>query len=130
MLPIVGEPGATAMITTPGAFEGYHALAGPTWRNEVCARAALEVALNRPGRKAGRIRTPLLVQIGENDTVAPPSAAHAAAARAGRYAQVETYPVDHFDVYQGSWQQKILSDQLGFLERTLVAAARPSVSPR
>jgi cephalosporin-C deacetylase-like acetyl esterase len=130
LLPIVGEAGATAMITSPGAFEGYHALAGPTWRNEVCARAALEVALNRPGRKAGRIRTPLLVQIGENDTVAPPSAAHAAAARAGRYAQVETYPVDHFDVYQGSWQQKILSDQLGFLARTLVAAARPSVSPR
>ena len=59
------------MITAPGALEGYHALAGPTWRNEVCARAALEVALNRPTRKASRLRTPMLVQVGENDSVAP-----------------------------------------------------------
>ena len=47
-LPIVGAPGSTAMITAPGALEGYHALAGPTWRNEVCARVALEVALQPP----------------------------------------------------------------------------------
>jgi cephalosporin-C deacetylase-like acetyl esterase len=118
-LPIVGVPGSTAIITAPGAVEGYHALAGPTWRNEVCARAALEVALNRPTRMAAQLRTPMLVQVGENDRVAPPEAAWAAARKAGPYAEVHNYPVDHFDVYAGSWQEQILADQLDFLTRQL-----------
>lgn len=131
LLPIVGEPGTTAMITAPGALAGYQSLAGPTWRNEVCARAALEVALNRPTTYAARLRTPILVQVGENDAVAPPAAAWAAAEKAGRYAEVRNYPVNHFDVYDGVWQQRLLADQVAFLTRTLVsnsttAEAKPS----
>jgi pimeloyl-ACP methyl ester carboxylesterase len=118
LLPIVGEPGSTAMITSPGALEGYHALAGPTWRNEVCARAVLEVALNRPTRVAARLHTPQLVQVGENDAVAPPAAARAAARKAP-HSEVRSYPVDHFDVYEGRWQQVALADQLDFLQRQL-----------
>lgn len=122
-LPVVGRPGETAMITAPGAFEGYLAVAGPTWRNEVCARAALEVALNRPTRSAARLRTPMLVQVGENDLVAPPSAAWDAAAKAGRYAEVRNYPIGHFDVYAGDWQRQVLADQVEFLLRTLSTTA-------
>ena len=118
-LPIVGEPGSTAMITSPGAVEGYQALAGPSWRNEVCARAALEVAFNRPTRQAAQLRTPILVQLGENDLVAPPSAARKAAKLAGRCAEVREYPVDHFDVYGGQWQRAALADQIDFLGRHL-----------
>jgi cephalosporin-C deacetylase-like acetyl esterase len=127
---VVGVPGSTAMITAPGAVEGYHALAGPTWRNEVCARAVLEVALNRPTRVASRLRTPHLVQIGDNDAVAPPAAAHAAAGKAGRYAEVRTYPVDHFDVYDGRWQREALADQLEFLERHLAPSWRGAEAGR
>ena len=118
-LPVVGAPGAVALITSPGALAGYLALAGPTWRNEVAARAALEVAFNRPTRDARHVRFPLLVQIGDHDTVAPPGAAHRAAERAGRWARVVTYPVDHFDVYEGPWQQRAVADQLTFLRRHL-----------
>lgn len=124
-LPIVGEPGRTAMITAPGALAGYQALAGPTWRNEVCARAALEVAFNRPVRYAARLRSPALVQVGEYDAVAPPAAARAAATKAGPTAEVLTYPLDHFDVYDGPWQQQVLADQVAFLGRH-VAAPRVS----
>jgi uncharacterized protein len=123
-LPVVGEPGSLGMLTAPGALAGYQALAGPTWRNEVCARAALEVAFNRPTRFAGRVRFPLLVQIGSNDAIAPPAAAHRAAERAGRHASVQTYPVDHFDVYEGRWQQQALADQLTFLDRQLSGRTR------
>ena len=38
---IVGKPGATALITTPGALEEYTRLLGPKFRNEVCARVML-----------------------------------------------------------------------------------------
>ena len=122
-LPIVGTPGSTAMITAAGAIEGYQALAGPTWRNEVCARAALEVGFNRPTRAAAQLRTPMLVQVGDNDRVAPPAAARSAATKAGSYAEVRTYPLDHFDVYEGFWQQRILDDQLDFLTRQLTPAS-------
>ncbi|MGO4258657.1 alpha/beta hydrolase [Marmoricola sp. RAF53] len=65
------------------------------------------------------LRTPMLVQVGVNDAVAPPWAARAAAEKAGRYAEVLSYPVDHFDVYEGPWQRQILGDQLDFPTRRL-----------
>ncbi len=120
-LAIVGAPGSTAVITAPGALEGYQALAGPTWRNEVCARVAIEVGLNRPGRLAARLTTPILVQIADNDRVAPPAAARRAATAAGAHAEVRTYPLDHFDVYEGAWQRQILADQVAFLGQRLTA---------
>ena len=126
VVPVVGEPGSAAIITSPGALDGYTALAGQTWRNEVCARTALEVAFNRPTRFAGRVRFPLLVQIGENDSVAPPTAAHRAATKAGRHATVQTYPVDHFDVYDGHWQHQVLADQLSFLGQNLSQHVNPT----
>jgi pimeloyl-ACP methyl ester carboxylesterase len=119
LLRVVGAPGSTAVMTTAGALEGYTALAGPTWRNEVCARVALEVAFNRPIRFAPRLRTPILVQVGDNDSVAPPAAAKRTAALAGGYAELRTYPIDHFDVYDGPVQREALTDQLGFLGRRL-----------
>jgi pimeloyl-ACP methyl ester carboxylesterase len=125
-LPVVGLPGSAAVITAPGGLEGYTALAGPTWRNEVCARVALEVAFNRPIRFASRLRTPLLVQVGEYDSVAPPGAAARAAARAGNYGEVQRYPVDHFDVYDGPHQRAALADQITFLGRHLAGGTKPN----
>lgn len=122
LIPVVGEPGSDAVITSAGALAGYAALAGPTWRNQVTARTALEVAFNRPTRFASRVGFPLLVQIGEHDAVAPPSAAHRAAAKAGDHAEVRTYPVDHFDVYAGRWHRQALADQLAFLGKQLAPA--------
>jgi uncharacterized protein len=118
-VPVVGQPGSAAMISTPGAAQACISMAGPTWRNEVCARSALKVALNRPIRFASRLPCPMLVQVGSNDRVAPPEAARRTAAKAGQRALLRVYPVDHFDVYQGPWQQQALADQLDFLSRVL-----------
>jgi pimeloyl-ACP methyl ester carboxylesterase len=123
-IPIVGEPGSTAVLAGPGALEGYTALAGPTWRNEVCARVALEVAFNRPIRHAARLRTPLLVQVGDHDSVTPPASSRRTAARAGSYGELRAYAVDHFDVYDGPAQQRALSDQIEFLGRHLADRAQ------
>jgi pimeloyl-ACP methyl ester carboxylesterase len=141
-LPVVGPPDTVALIATPGAMSDYLALAGPTWRNEVCARTVLEVPFNRPIQFASRLRCPILVQIADHDVVAPPEAAHAAVARARARAEVRTnpvghfdvhaavarararaevctYPIGHFDVYAGAWQQRALADQIDFLTRHL-----------
>lgn len=123
-LPLVGEPGSNAVLTGPGALAGYTALAGPTWRNEVCARVALEVAFNRPIRHVSQLRAPLLVQVGENDSVTPPASSRRAAAIAGRYGELIAYPLDHFDIYDGPEQHRALADQIDFLDRHLAGSAQ------
>lgn len=124
-VPVVGQRGSVAIISTPGAEEAYTSMAGLTWRNEVCARTVLEVGLNRPTTFARRLTCPLLVQVGENDRVAPPGAARRAAKKAGHLAQLCEYPVDHFDVYDGPWQQQALADQLAFMRQHLGVPAGP-----
>ncbi|QZT65627.1 alpha/beta hydrolase [Mycolicibacterium austroafricanum] len=118
-IPVVAQPGRVSIISTSGAEDAYTSIAGPTWRNEVCARTSLEVALNRPVTYARRLGRPFLVQVGAHDRVAPPAAARRAAEKAGALAELHEYPVDHFDVYDGPWQRRMLDDQLMFLTRVL-----------
>ena len=122
-VPMVGEPGSKAIIAKHGAEQAYTAIAGPSWRNEVCARTALEVAFNRPIRFAPRINCPLLVQAGTHDSITPPAAARRAAKKAGTRGELREYPVDHVDVYSCPALQHVLADQLDFLGRHLAATA-------
>ncbi|MFV0460831.1 MAG: alpha/beta hydrolase [Actinomycetales bacterium] len=131
LVPVAAEPGELGFLTAPGALAGYTAIAGPTWRNEVAARAALESAFNRPVAHARRVRFPLFVQIGTRDQTVPASAARRVAALAGPHATASEYPVDHFDVYAGAWQERLLADQLDFLRQRLgapVAANAPATT--
>lgn len=79
MMPVVGRPGERAAIALPGCYEGYLAIAGPTWRNETDARIGPELGVHRPARYAAQLRCPLLVQIIDFDGIAPPHAAAKAA---------------------------------------------------
>ena len=118
---MVGDPGSNAIIATHGAEQAYTAVAGPSWRNEVCARTALEVAFNRPIRFSPRVKCPLLVQVGTDDCITPPAGGRRAAANAG--GELRKYPIDHVDVYSGAALQRALADQLDFLGRHLAPAA-------
>ncbi len=113
-VPIVGSPGSRAMMTTDGAAEAFAAMAGPTARNEVCARTALEAARNRPIIYARKVVCPVLIQIGTRDQVAPPSVARRMAQKM-HDAEVLSYPFDHFDVYDDPGRASVLADQLEFL---------------
>lgn len=118
MMPVVGRPGEVAALTLPGCYEDYHAIAGPTWRNEIAATVGLELGGHRPGKRAADLRCPLLVQIADFDRSAPPHAA-AKAAFKGR-AEVRHYPCDHFDVYAGKeWHATVVAHQVRFLTRHL-----------
>lgn len=122
LAPIVAPPGHPAALNSPGALEGMLAVAGPTWRNEFAARLFLHVAAYRPTTVSSQVRCRLLVQVGTEDTSAPPAPAVIAGQRAG--ATVHRYPCDHFDVYPGRpWHEKVLEDQKRFLGRVLGARA-------
>jgi len=119
MVPIVAPPGNLAAMSAPDAEPGYMAIAPPEFRNEVCAGIALSVGMYRPGLKTDRLPCPILIQICEKDSVAPPEAAEAAALRAGSRASVKRYPVGHFDIYVGESFERSVSDQIAFLTDTL-----------
>jgi dienelactone hydrolase len=115
MLPIVARPGAPGALTSLGASERMHAIAGPTWRNAIAARLLLRIGLYRPARRSA-IACPILMQIAEGDQSAPPAAAERAAVRLR--ANMRRYPADHFDVYPGGpVHARVLAHQCAFLHR-------------
>jgi uncharacterized protein len=118
-VPIVGVRGSGAIITTPGAEQALMPFVGPSWRNEVCARAVFGLPFNRPIRFAKRVACPLLVQVGTNDKLAPPRAGRRATAKAGCQAELREYQVDHLDVYDGPGRDEMLADQIDFARRAV-----------
>jgi hypothetical protein len=118
-VPIVGPPGTVAAMTSADAEPGFLAIAGPTFRNEFCARAALDVARNRPVTRAADLPCPTLFLLADRDSVAPPKAAEKAAWAATGRAEVRRYPLGHFDVYVGAALERAIADQLHFLRRHL-----------
>jgi uncharacterized protein len=122
MVPTAARPGELAALATEESEPGCLAIAGPTWRNELTARAAFAEWTNRAITRMPQIRCPILVQIADRDSVAPPAAARAAAWKAKGHVQVHEYPIAHFDIYVGDGRERAISDQLRFLNRTFQAA--------
>ncbi len=110
-----------AALTSEDAEPGYTAIAGPTWRNEIGARAVLHEGRNRAITRIGELNCPILIQIAEHDSLVPPAAAKAAAWRAKGRSEVREYPCRHFDVYVDKWRDRAIEDQLHFLRRHLAA---------
>jgi fermentation-respiration switch protein FrsA (DUF1100 family) len=129
MLPVVGPPGSTAAMNHPDDEPGYRALFPPdvAFRNEVAARIGLRVGLYRPIRHASRIACPWLVCVADADVVTPPQPALRAAGLAPR-GEVRRYEARHFDIYVGETFERVVADQLEFLERHLLRAD-PALSP-
>jgi pimeloyl-ACP methyl ester carboxylesterase len=120
---IIGPPGSRSMMTAPDAEPGYMALvpAGSSWHNDVAARVALRVAGYSPGKQAKNVRCPLLVQVADDDSVAPAQAAVDAANAAPR-GELRRYPFGHFDVYLGDPFERAVADQLAFFANHLSPA--------
>jgi pimeloyl-ACP methyl ester carboxylesterase len=117
LAPAAGEPGTCAAMTAPEAMPGFDALVGPNskWRNEFATRLMLRFGFYRPGRKASRLRMPLLMCVCDRDATTPVAPAVKAAERAPR-AELRHYPYGHFDIYH---DPQVKADQVAFLQRTV-----------
>ena len=115
LLPAVGQPGAVAAMTSPGAEDGFERLVGSDslWRNEFTARLMFRFPFDRPGGKTAGLAMPLLVCVAERDTTTPPGPTIKAAHRAPR-GELRRYPYDHFDIYH---DPQAKADQIAFLQR-------------
>jgi pimeloyl-ACP methyl ester carboxylesterase len=129
MVPTVAPPGELGAMTSEESEPGMRAIAGPTWRNEVTARAILAEWGNRAITQMDKLHCPILIQIADRDSVAPAAAARDAAWRAKGRVEVREYPCAHFDIYLGEWRERAIADQLHFLRRhlALVRSGEPAV---
>jgi fermentation-respiration switch protein FrsA (DUF1100 family) len=128
-VPVTGEPGSFAVMTTPDSKGGIEAMvpAQTRWENRVAARILVRIGLYRPGRQAARITCPVLVCACDGDALAPASRTAELVSKAPR-AEVKRYPFGHFDIYVGTPFEEAVSDQAAFLSRHLLVK-QPSPGP-
>jgi pimeloyl-ACP methyl ester carboxylesterase len=124
-LPAIGQPHQAAFINAPGGEAGWrHVVAigeDSRWRNRVSSRWLFGRPY-RPARHAAGLHCPWLLCVGEDDRVARPGPAIAAARRAP-LSELRTYPgVDHFDIYDGPEFEAVVADEVEFLRRHLLAS--------
>ncbi len=133
LVPLVGEPGTVAVLTTPDVLDGSGLNPDnryPDWQQAVAARSALRVGFYRPGRYASRVRCPLLVLVCDQDQSALAEPAVRAARRAPGAALVRL-PGGHYEPFLGGHEQAV-DAELSFLRRHLLdrpRAERPGRAP-
>ena len=124
MVKTSGKPHTAAMMTAPDADSGYLALVpeGLDFKNKIPARLALDIPLYSPGKKTPEIQCPVMFCICEKDSVAPSKATLRHARRAPK-AEIKTYPKGHFEIYVGEDFERVVNDQIGFLNRHVPVTA-------
>ncbi|MFJ6671108.1 alpha/beta hydrolase [Actinosynnema sp. NPDC091369] len=118
MIPVIGEPGRTALVrdTTDRRVLLRLAQDAPAWRNQIRARGLLGLLRYRPGSSASRLTTPLLVGIALQDAVVS-SADAAATAVSAPHGQLRRYAGSHFDCFENPTFESAVEDQVAFLRR-------------
>ena len=126
LVPLVGEPGTIALLTTPDAQDGTLALDPDGcyrgWREEIAARSALRFAFYRPGRYAARVRCPLLVLVCDQDQSALAAPAVRAAGHARR-SELVRLSGGHYTPFLGGHEAAVAAE-LSFLRRHLLGRAQ------
>jgi pimeloyl-ACP methyl ester carboxylesterase len=89
-------------------------------RNEVAARFGIKILGYRPGRAAAKVTCPILFCVCERDSIAPAGATLRHAAKAPR-GEIKVYREGHFDIYVGEAFDRVVADQLAFLDKHLKA---------
>lgn len=122
MVSAAGTPGEVAILTTPDALDATRALDPDgqydDWIQTIAARWALRAGSYRPGRRAGRIRCPLLVIVCDQDqSVTPePGARAALAAPCGELVRM---PGGHYEPFLSGHEQAVTAE-IDFLRRHLL----------
>ena len=131
---VAARPGEVGLMDRPDVVEGSlrlleaSGMSEEEFRNDVPARVAPEIPLDRPGRRASDVRCPILFCVCDTDSVAPAKATLRHAAKAPR-GTVHRYPVGHFDIYVGEEFERVVADQIAFLEEHVPVAATGGSRP-
>jgi pimeloyl-ACP methyl ester carboxylesterase len=131
---VAARPGEIGLMDAPDVYGAAlrlleaSGLREEDFRNDVPARVAVEIPLAAPGRLAKKIRCPILFCVCDDDSVAPAEATLRHAAKAPR-GEIRRYPVGHFDIYVGKDFERVVADQLAFLEEHVPVPATGGSRP-
>jgi pimeloyl-ACP methyl ester carboxylesterase len=119
-VPIVGPPGALAMVTAPGAESGWNSTvdAGGRFDNRIVAADAPAIVATSALRHARNVTAPLLVCVCDRENLMDPRHAATVARRAPR-GVARHYDSDHFAIYHPPLVADVLADQTAFLKEHL-----------
>jgi uncharacterized protein len=134
LVPLDGEPGTVALLTTPDGVKSDIALNPdnryPDWPQEMAARSVLWLPGYRPVRYAARVRSPLLVVAADEDLSVLPGPGHEAVRRAPR-GELHRVSGDHYAPFMAA-HEEVVAVEVAFLQRHLgvrplapVATSRP-----
>ncbi|MGW0036800.1 alpha/beta hydrolase [Gordonia sp. NPDC003376] len=117
---LVGRAHDAALMTAADAESGYLRLvpADVEFTNAVAARAALTLPLYHPIRSIRRLHVPTLICVCDRDTVAPPGPT-ITAAESSPMVTLNRYPDEHFDIYVDGGFERVVADQIDFLQQTV-----------
>ncbi len=122
LVPLAGEPGSVAMLSTPDGLDGDRALnpdnAYPDWQQAIAARSALRIGFYRPGRSASHVRCPMLVLVCNQDQSALPGPA-VRAAESAPHAELLRLSGGHYAPFMDAHEQAVEAE-LSFLRRHLL----------
>jgi alpha-beta hydrolase superfamily lysophospholipase len=119
-VPVAGEPGERAVLTSPGAKVGYERLVPDEedWANRCSARVLSKVPFYRPLSGADRVDCPVLVMQGERDDVVPDPPIDDLVDAVDDVERVRL-DVDHFGVYTSAFD-RVAEREATFLARHLL----------
>ncbi|MDR3663415.1 MAG: alpha/beta fold hydrolase [Mycobacterium sp.] len=119
-LPIVGQPGADALVTVAGAEEGWRSTVpdGAAFDNRITTVDAALLITRSALRHAARVQAPLLVCVCDQETLMDPRYAESVARRAPR-GVARHYESDHFAIYHPPLVRRVIDDQTAFLKEHL-----------
>ena len=120
-IPVVGQPGTLAMLNAPGAYDGYARLVAEseTFENQVCARLLFMTHGPDVVEAAASVQCPVLFLVCERDNLVSPDSHVRVASALGDKATVVSYPIGHFDIYEGAHFENAVSEKLAFMEQNV-----------
>jgi dienelactone hydrolase len=116
---VYGEIGE-AFFTDPALAERFQAVEknSPTWKNQVAPRFLLQAPRYRKGTVA-RIAAPILFSLANRDVEVSADFIKEVAKESPR-AEINEYPVGHFEMYHGEVFEQVAADQVRFLRQHLL----------
>jgi uncharacterized protein len=117
-IPIVGAPGSTAVVTAPGALQGWNSTSpqDSVFDNRIAAADTLGLARISAKRTATKIVAPLMICVSSNENLMAVKHVYDVAGAAPR-ATVRSYEGDHFEIYHPPLVSTLIADQTAFLRR-------------
>ncbi|HMW59947.1 MAG TPA: alpha/beta hydrolase [Leptospiraceae bacterium] len=120
-VPIIGKPEEFALLNTAECWEGYGGIVDKesAWQNSAPARICLTLPMYRPVAKASRIKCPVIIVAGEQDSLCPLPLVQTLA-RKIRGSMMMLLSTGHFEPYSGRAFEETVRAQLQFFRQCFV----------